>query len=329
MKRIRIKFVECEWLRKMFLPYLQSRFEVEETDSPDFAIFSDESKKKCVYYNCIRVLFIGENNRPDFNLFDYAIGFDDLQFGDRYLHAPLYTWPFYRHRYLRLAMDKKTNPFYSGAEKSDFCGFLVSNGNNASPVRDLFFDMLSEYKKVNSGGKYRNNMPDGKAIPTNHELDFISKQKFMIAFENSTFPGYTTEKIINAWAGGAIPIYWGDPDIKKVFNEKAFIEVRGNTAEAVQEAIDRVILIDRDREQYQKMLNEPILCREKKVPPYFDESYISEYLYHIMEQSVDKALRRTNVQDGWGAYYEKDYYRYVKMDESPINHFIYRKLLKL
>ena len=34
-----------------------------------------------------------------------------------------------------------------------------------------------------------------------------------IAFENSSFPGYTTEKIFEPMLEGSIPIYWGNPRV--------------------------------------------------------------------------------------------------------------------
>lgn len=36
---------------------------------------------------------------------------------------------------------------------------------------------------------------------------------------------YVTEKIVNAFLAGAIPIYWGSPFVLKMFNPRAFIFV--------------------------------------------------------------------------------------------------------
>ena len=37
----------------------------------------------------------------------------------------------------------------------------------------------------------------------------------MICFENTSKPNYFTEKLVNAYYSGSIPIYWGDPNISK------------------------------------------------------------------------------------------------------------------
>jgi hypothetical protein len=41
----------------------------------------------------------------------------------------------------------------------------------------------------------------------------ISHYRFYLAFENSRHNGYVTEKVWQALAMGAIPIYWGAPDV--------------------------------------------------------------------------------------------------------------------
>ncbi|OOP83980.1 fucosyltransferase, partial [Helicobacter pylori] len=48
------------------------------------------ARKILSYQNTKRVFYTGENEVPNFNLFDYAIGFDELDFNNRYLRMPLY-----------------------------------------------------------------------------------------------------------------------------------------------------------------------------------------------------------------------------------------------
>ena len=61
--------------------------------------------------------------------------------------------------------------------------------------------------------------------PVADKYAFESEYKFSIAFENASYSGYTSEKILEAFAAGTVPIYWGDPDIAKVYNSKAFINL--------------------------------------------------------------------------------------------------------
>lgn len=61
--------------------------------------------------------------------------------------------------------------------------------------------------------------------------------KFAIVMENSNFPGYVSEKLLNAFLASAIPIYFGAENIFQYFNERAMIVCRvSNTETAVLRA---------------------------------------------------------------------------------------------
>merc|ERR550537_96933 len=49
--------------------------------------------------------------------------------------------------------------------------------------------------------------------------------KFVMSFENANVSGYVTEKIVNAYLARAVPIYWGSPDVFKIFNAASFLYV--------------------------------------------------------------------------------------------------------
>ncbi|MCD7923293.1 MAG: glycosyltransferase family 10 [Bacteroides sp.] len=80
------------------------------------------------------------------------------------------------------------------------------------------------------------------------KLDFISKYKFNIAFENSSVLGYTTEKLMEPFIVDTVPIYWGNPEAYKDFNEKAFINV--NVFSSLEEAAEFVVKVDSDDDAY-------------------------------------------------------------------------------
>ncbi|MEK7114798.1 MAG: glycosyltransferase family 10 [Patescibacteria group bacterium] len=54
----------------------------------------------------------------------------------------------------------------------------------------------------------------------------MSEYKFALCFENAIWPGYVTEKIFDCMAVGAIPIYWGAPDIEDDVSVGCFIDMR-------------------------------------------------------------------------------------------------------
>ena len=62
--------------------------------------------------------------------------------------------------------------------------------------------------------------------------------------ENKHCQGYVTEKIINAFYSGAIPIYWGSNDINTFFNPKSFINV--SNFKNFQECVEYVVNISNE-----------------------------------------------------------------------------------
>lgn len=64
-----------------------------------------------------------------------------------------------------------------------------------------------------------------KPRPCSDKHEVISHYKFSICFENLSYPGYVTEKIIDCLTVGVIPIYIGAPDISDFVPKKAFIDL--------------------------------------------------------------------------------------------------------
>lgn len=58
------------------------------------------------------------------------------------------------------------------------------------------------------------------------KIETISHYQFAICFENTSYPGCITEKIIDCFVAGVIPIYLGAPDITKFVPAGSFINMR-------------------------------------------------------------------------------------------------------
>jgi len=311
-KRIKCKFIGGH---NETIEALRERYDVEECDERPEYVFLDCGHYNDAYkYDCIRILSIGENQRPNFNSFDYAYGFDqDLFFGTRYLYYPLYATKGYRED-LNKALEKHMLDESVFLGKNKFCNMVVSNLTSASDERIVFFKHLSKYKKVDSAGKVLNNMPEGLSVKD--KLKFQQQYKFSIAFENSTYPGYTTEKIIQAWAAGTIPIYWGDPTIASQFNEKAFINCHAYSN--WDEVVARVREVDEDDQLYLEIQKQPIINENSMLRQLIDDSYYKNWLYGIIDKEWSEAYKRTNAHVGWGYYVDKDLRDFCQMFRSPL-----------
>jgi len=145
-----------------------------------------------------------------------------------------------------------------------FCSFIVSNGGPV--VRRQMFDLLSKYKFVDSLGKFNNNCNDMK-IPdcdTDEYYDFLHNYKFMICFENTKTDYYLTEKLINAYAGGCIPIYWGCPQIKELLNEKAILLLEDTSEESMIKLCNKIMEIDSNEDLYKEIYEQPLINESQK-----------------------------------------------------------------
>jgi hypothetical protein len=65
-----------------------------------------------------------------------------------------------------------------------------------------------------------------KPTPCIDKQQVISRYKYAICLENIAYPGYVTEKIIDCFREGVIPIYLGAPDISDFVPKESFIDLR-------------------------------------------------------------------------------------------------------
>lgn len=294
MRTIKIRYVDfwvsCDFENHILTRALRENYDVEivNDDSADyvfFSVFGDEHW--FLPDRCIKIFYTGENVCPDFNACDYGIGFEWLDYGDRYLRFPNYYATKFFERTTRLMEDKHLRPM---PEKTEFCSFVVSNPEG-NPIRKQLFEEISKYKQVNSGGRWLNNVGG----PVADKLEFELKHKFSICCENSSHSGYTTEKLVEAFAAQTVPIYWGDPDVTKIFNPKAFINVTDyNSIEDLKSAIK---VIDSDENIYTQMVQEPALNSPDLT---LEGQYLvmCNFLKKIVDQPLEKAQRYN--REFWG-----------------------------
>ena len=265
-------------------------------DNPDYVICCGFGKQY-LDFSCARIQFSGEDSWPDLNVFDYSIGFPLLQYGDRYLRLPLYAM---RDSWAP-ALAKHTLPDLDFLARKKFCNFVVSNDFSAE--RNAFFEEFSARCPIDSGGSYRNNIGG----PVADKLAFQRQYRFSIAYENSRDPGYVTEKIVDAFAAGTVPIYWGDPLIKQEFNPDSFVCADDYPDNAA--LIDAIEAIDQDQELFLRYCHAPVLAPGCRAEQYRDDRLCLEFLEHIFAKGPQQAVCRN--RSCWGGIYENDlrYYR--------------------
>jgi hypothetical protein len=96
---------------------------------------------------------------------------------------------------------------------------MISSGKNFTEShrkRNNFLNRLSnQYKNIDYYGRYFN--------PFGTKEEVLSDYMFSIAIENDNYSNYYTEKIMDCFATGTIPIYSGTPEISKLFDQSGII----------------------------------------------------------------------------------------------------------
>ena len=158
----------------------------------------------------------------------------------------------------RLSRVEPEFRYYKHYLAEKFCCYIVSNGN--IPYRDKILDVVGGYKRVDSGGRHRNNLGAALEYPyTSEELIcFISQYKFMICFENTIEGTYITEKLVNPFLARTIPIYFGTNYVTKVFNKEAFLMLEDESEASYAKLLAQIKELDEDDTKYIEMLNKPV-----------------------------------------------------------------------
>jgi len=243
--KIKVGFIDY-WkpFDAFMIDWLSKRFDVTRDDiSPNYLFFSDETfgiQNQSYMGKATKIFYTGENRRPEKyiafircaisrNKTDFAISFDHFDTKNHY-RLPLYVIDYWAmvNKLGMPTFDEMLHKRYNttgpkmGAKK--FCCFI--SGNGASNKRNDWFHNLNAYKPIDSYGPLFNNvgyvLPRGPEAAKN-KLTILPQYKFNLCFENSSYPGYCTEKLFHALYMDTVPIYWGSPTVAMDFDPNSFL----------------------------------------------------------------------------------------------------------
>ena len=253
-------------------------------DNPDYLIYDvfgyEHLNKK--YNKAIKIALYSENIIPDFNNADYALSQSYINYLDRYFKYPSYIYRLTEHNIKNL--DEIRLKIIKFPKRKKFCAAVISNDN--SSFRLNFIKKLNEYKIVDMGGRVLNNI--GKQVED--KIKFLSSYKFSISMENSNGDGYISEKIIDSFMAGTIPIYYGNYMIDEYINPKSLILI--NNEKDMNEKIEYIKKIDSDDRLYKKLLKEKVFNDINIVEKIENEK--TKFLRHVFEQDKKYAKRIDN-----------------------------------
>lgn len=306
MKKIRLKLLGFwpgfDFEDSIFGRVLTRRYDVEMSEDPEYLLCSFATAPfEFTRYDCVRIGVSWDTFAPNFNQFDYFLGHDPIEFGDRYFWLPCF-WD-YPH-YVFMAQEKhKTVPTDILQKKEIFCDLIYRHGKDDYGHRQKAFDVLNTYKPVTAAGTFLNNMPNGRTVTHaigGGKLELQQKSKFSLSIESIHYPGYISEKVIHPFAAWSVPIYCGHVKTAEILNPKAYI----NGADFDYDwnkILARVEQLDQNDDEYLSMLHQPAFAQENYVDVRHEQ--LERFLENIFSQPLEKAFRRLRDVPGKGYHY--------------------------
>jgi hypothetical protein len=248
------------------------------------------------------ICFIGENVRPNYDLCAYSISSDFDNYSGRNFRLPLWygqlQWPGFRvdgsapvptnHAFENpVDIDTLLRPRPPRVLKDSdlFCCFVASSYEQH---RMLCLDRLMTKGHVDVFGNI------GKPLQMS-KYNILPRYRFNLCFENSSFPGYYTEKALQAWVGGCVPLYFSDRWYDADFNPKALINrIDFHT---IDEFVDHVAKINSSPSAYSALFEQPLLTRRPTLEPAID--FLKKAGKQIMESRRQRSVDISNVASGW------------------------------
>jgi hypothetical protein len=218
-------------------------------------------------------------------------------------HTRFPSYYMYIHEFIRTGLISDLSFFKQNNRKipikTHFCCFVSKSLNGK---RGDFFHKLSKYKQVDTNvlpyGHFNVPYDNSSFNSSKPKIEFIKKYKFNIAFENNYRGGYQcwpnailnngylvdmggliSEKLIEPFISGTIPIYWGSKMVSNEFNPNTFLNYYDFDSE--DKLIEKIIELDNDDNKYNDYFKEPISTTNQANVLDFD--YIISLLDNIIK----------------------------------------------
>jgi hypothetical protein len=223
--------------------------------------FQDSRARRKIWYS-------GENLRPPVG-FDLTLSFDLDDYGGSNVYAPFWldrvesdTGVSFRER--PAALDALLKPRVVADTRQRFCAVVMSNPH---PLRIRAIQALERLGPVDIyGWAFGRPIKDKTAI--------LRDYRFCIAFENDLYPGYVTEKPVDAWMAGAVPLWWGS-DPAGYLNPRCLVDLAAlGSLAALGEHVRE---LERDQAAWAAKAAEPLLLKP------FDHQHVVNSIMDVLD----------------------------------------------
>ena len=196
-----------------------------------------------------RVWYTAENLRAPHGVYDLTIGFDQTDSALKNLYFPFWMYRLdwgMGNSLTEIAPKPQdlVSPRIFHPRPLEACAF--SSTRNLTRMRT--YAVMQSIMKLDLYGSAFNGRVDSKS-------EIANKYLYQVCPENSISLGYVTEKLVEAWAAGNIPI-WQGLHFEDIFNPSAYIDVTGLSQYQIQNVFNG--LTDQD---LKKMYESPLLLK--------------------------------------------------------------------
>jgi hypothetical protein len=207
-----------------------------------------------------RIWFSGENQRPPLHLqYDAYLSYDNASFGLNSFYLPLWVlnldWfdkesahGFIAQHDKQELLLKKRSLNYLRFKEREFCCIFANHLDN---TRNGIISELTKLGKVDIFGYA------GKKIVKDKKV-IASNYRFIFCPENDLYPGYVSEKLLEAYQTTAVPLYWG-LDTEQFFDPQSHLNL--SSFGELSSFIRAVEYVNKQEEAFAKIVQSPLLSK--------------------------------------------------------------------
>lgn len=238
---------------------------VNQDDWWDYVDRADYGYSRRAPHRASRVLwFTGENRRPPLGTADGYLSFDvtDPEVPSLYFPFWMYRidWGFDSHEVVRGMTPTALCGERAPIERPlNCCAFSTSR----EPGRLRLFDIVASTMPLDRYG-----MGIGQRVQ--NKFSVAQAYGFQACPENDVYPGYVTEKALEAWFSGNVPI-WQGLDRDGWLNPNALIDTTGHSTAAIRRQLEAL-----DSTESTAIRCRPILTRQPSLGP------VKEFLQQVL-----------------------------------------------
>jgi hypothetical protein len=261
---------DCTYLKEPAEALRPPDFVVVTLATPEWKLFLNGRTKVIVIHTSLKETF----ECPDAFLLLDCKNVPEL----RPPNVPFNYFPIWSHRFL-LRPDQSVQERHIPQDRKTKRKFaLIVTGTQETNVAQIFTSLLSTKFKE----------PVAKFYCPVSQSD-LEQFQFVIVIEAQKHVGYVTNGLEQAYLAGALPIYWGAPDVGHYFNTQSFVNLQsfGNLVDSIQ----YIQNLDANDELYSKYMTAPLFLATPPLQATF--GYVANILRSRLFTSTMPTTSRT------------------------------------